>query len=307
MGGVHQLRTTRDGRQWHATGQSLGRRDHVGHDAFMVAREPLAGAREAALNLVGDEDHTVLLGPLGERRQEALGRDDESALALDWFDEQRGDVVHAHLGLNHRDGSASRFGATESVAVRVAHRYAIDLGRERSKAILVGHVLRRESHREVGASVVGVVKDDDGLATRGESGDLHRVFNGFGARVEQGRGLGVVTGGETGQLFADLDVLLVRVDHEAGVGERRHLGRDGFDDLGHGVAHGCHRDARAEVQDVVAINVHEDGPGGAVDVNREALGQTGADTLMASSVQFTRAWPGKLCDELALSADCRFQ
>jgi len=55
----------------------------------------------------------------------------------------------------------------------------------RTEAVLVGHVLRRERHRQVGASVVGVVEDDDGLATGGEASDLDGVLDRFGAGVEE--------------------------------------------------------------------------------------------------------------------------
>ena len=40
-------------------------------------------------------------GPVGERGQEAVGRDDEAALALDRLDDERGEVGGADLLLDH--------------------------------------------------------------------------------------------------------------------------------------------------------------------------------------------------------------
>ena len=50
-------------------------------------------------------------GPVGERRQEAVGRDDEAALALDRLDDDRGQVLGADLLLDLQDGAARGLGA----------------------------------------------------------------------------------------------------------------------------------------------------------------------------------------------------
>ena len=103
----------------------------------MVDGEPFAGAAEAGLDFVGDEDDALVLGPGSKGRQEALGRDDEAALALDGFDDERGHQVPADLLFDHGDGALCGLGAGEVrilLAVRVAHRHAVDLGRERAKA-----------------------------------------------------------------------------------------------------------------------------------------------------------------------------
>ena len=57
------------------------------------------------------------------------------------------------------DRAGRRLLAGEPVAQRVGHRRPVDLARERPEALLVGHVLGRHRHREVGAPVVGVVED----------------------------------------------------------------------------------------------------------------------------------------------------
>ena len=67
---------------------------------------------------------------------------------------------------------------------------------------------------------------------------------------------------QLGQLLADLDVALVRRDHEAGVRERRHLLLHARDDPRRGVADADDGDARAEVDQRVAVDVDEDAAAG---------------------------------------------
>ncbi len=54
-----------------AAAERLAEQVHVGHDALVVARERLAGAAEAGLDLVGDEQHVVRGADLADRRQVA--------------------------------------------------------------------------------------------------------------------------------------------------------------------------------------------------------------------------------------------
>jgi hypothetical protein len=79
--------------------------------------------------------------------------------------------------------------------------------------------LEVRGHREISAPVVGVVKDDDIVTTGVVAGDLDGVLHRFGAGVEQRRALLVLTRGELVEGLADVDVLLIGGDHEAGVGE----------------------------------------------------------------------------------------
>ncbi len=202
-----------------------------GHDALVLAGEPVAGAAEPGLDLVGDEQDAVGPAPLGDLGQEAGRRDDEAALALDRLDEHRGGVRLADLGVHQGHELLERLvGAvlrTGRPAERVGHRHPVDLAGERAEAVLVRHVLRRQRHRQVGASVVGVVEGDDRLPAGGVPGDLDRVLDRLGAGVEQRRALLVGARRQLVQLLGDRDVPLVRRDHEAGVGERRHLLLDG--------------------------------------------------------------------------------
>ena len=144
-----------------------------------------------------------------------------------------------------------------AVAERVGHRHAVDLGRERPERVLVGHVLRGQRHREVGAAVVAVVEDDDRLPPGVGAGDLHRVLDGLGTGVEQRRALLVVARRQPVERLAHVDVALVRRDHEAGVGEAGDLLLHPGDHGVGRVADVDHRDARAEVDQRVAVDVDE--------------------------------------------------
>src|SRR5699024_1861755 len=92
---VHDVRATGYRRQRQPTGDALGRGDEIGDDALPFGGEHLPGAGEAGLDLVGDEDDALLAGVVDQRRQEALGRNNEAALALDGLDDDRGDVFGA--------------------------------------------------------------------------------------------------------------------------------------------------------------------------------------------------------------------
>ncbi|CAM5743596.1 hypothetical protein SHIRM173S_05171 [Streptomyces hirsutus] len=88
--------------------------------------------------------------------------------------------------------------------------------------------------------------------------DLAAVLGGLGAAVEQGRLLGVVARGQLGERLGHGHVPLVRRDHETGVREVGELGGGtAYDGLGGGADRG-HRDARAEVDQPVAVDVLDD-------------------------------------------------
>ena len=255
--GVHQVGAPGDGRQRQPAGDALGGGHQVGDHALVVGGEPVAGAAEAGLDLVGDEHHVVARAPLRQGRQEAARGHDEPALALDRLDHDAGQVARADLLLDDVDGPGRGLLAGEPVAERVGHRCAVDLARERPEPLLVRHVLRGHRHREVGAPVVGVVEDRDRVPTGGDPGDLDGVLDRLGAGVEQRGLLGVVARRQLREGRADVDVAVVRRDHEAGVRERRHLLLDPRDHLRRRVAHAGHRDARPEIDQRVAVDVHE--------------------------------------------------
>ncbi len=99
--GVHHLGTAGDATSEQAVYDAPFRgRDQVRHDVLVIAGEPVAGAAETGLDLVGDEDDAVGAAECGQPWQEAIRRDDEPALALHWLDDDRGGVLLAHLGMD---------------------------------------------------------------------------------------------------------------------------------------------------------------------------------------------------------------
>ena len=75
----------------HSTRQRLAEDEHVGLDAVVVAAEHAAGAAEAGLHLVGDEEGAVLATEgLGTGEVAGLG-DDDAGLALDGLHHEGGD------------------------------------------------------------------------------------------------------------------------------------------------------------------------------------------------------------------------
>ncbi len=84
---VHDGRTAGDRRQREAAAQALGHGDEIGHHAGMLDGEHLAGARDAALDLIGDQHDAVFVAQAPQRAQELEGRDVEAALALHRFDD----------------------------------------------------------------------------------------------------------------------------------------------------------------------------------------------------------------------------
>ena len=115
----------------HAAGERLGEGGDVGQDAVMLVGEQLAGAAQAGLNLVGDEQRAGGVGEVA-RGLEKLARDGtDAALALNGLDEDGADfggefraevvdVVEAdefdarHTGMRRARGTCPcRWSATE--------------------------------------------------------------------------------------------------------------------------------------------------------------------------------------------------
>ena len=210
------------------------------------------------------------------------------------------EVVGADLLLDDRDGLLGGIRPAQSVAERVRHRRAVDLGRERAEAALVRHRLGGQGHREVRAAVVAVVERDDRLLLRELAGDLDGVLDGLGARVEQGALLRVVARGDAVERLGDGDVRLVRRDHEAGVGELGDLRLHGRDDLGVRVAERGHGDARAEVDERVAVGVDDDSAAGGDSLDRHGVTDAGGDGGGLAREQLLRAGPGDARDHAPL-------
>ena len=65
---VHDLRLADHRRQRHAARDALGDRHEIGLDARVFDRERLAGAREAGLDFIGDEQDAVFVAQRAQAR-----------------------------------------------------------------------------------------------------------------------------------------------------------------------------------------------------------------------------------------------
>jgi len=113
--------------------------------------------------------------------------------------------------------------------------------------------------------VVRVVEHGDARASGELAGDLDGVLDGFGAGVEQHGLLREVTGRVLGEQFRDANVRLVRGDREHAVGQQRELLAGRLDDGIIGVPDRHDPDARAEVDELVAVDVDDDRTVGALE------------------------------------------
>jgi hypothetical protein len=97
--------------------------------------------------------------------------------------------------------------------------------------------------------------------TVGPNAELHVITSSDGGEMRARR--------EGSKLLADCEVLLVGRHHEARVRELFHLLLHALDDPRRGAAHRGHCDARAEVDEVVAVDIDQDSSRSALDVHRQ--------------------------------------
>ena len=151
-------------------------------------------------------------------------------------------------------------------AVRVRRQDAVHLGRERPEPGLVRLDLARHRHRQERAAVKRVVEDDDRRSPRGDTRDLDGVLDRLRTRVDEHRPLlPAAARRQLRQPATDIDVRLVRPDHEAlveiAVGLLVHRG----DDRGEAVTGVLAGDAAREVEEHAAVDVRHSCAGGALD------------------------------------------
>ena len=93
-------------------GEALGGRDEVGLVAVALGAEPLAEPAPGADDLVGDQQHAVLVADLADALEVALGRDEAAAGVLDGLE----------------DHARDRLGALELIRSRIASARVVGLG-----------------------------------------------------------------------------------------------------------------------------------------------------------------------------------
>ena len=118
--------------------------------------------------------------------------------------------------------------------------------------------------------MVRVLEHGDAGAAGVLAGDLDAVLDGLRTRVDQHRLLGEVSGGVRGEQFGDPHVLLVGRDREERVHDVAELTLRGGDDRVVRVTDRGDPDAGTQIDELVAVDVDEDGAVGALDEHRKS-------------------------------------
>ena len=253
-GRVHDLGPAEHARERQAVGDRLRDADQVGLDARVLDPEEPAGAAEARLHLVDDQDDPVAVADRADTFDELGRRDDEPAFALHRLEHDRGDALGPDRGRECLLERAERV-LGRHAAVGVRERHPVDLGRERAEARLVGVHLRGERQREQRAPVERALERDHRRAARVGARELDGVLDGLGAGVEE-RGLDRPRDRHAlAQALGELRVRLVGDDREIGVGEPVELLVRRRDDIRVAVPDVQAADPAGEVDERVPVDV----------------------------------------------------
>ncbi len=251
-----------------------------GSHAVVLDRPDRPGAADSGLHLVVDVEDAVLVAELLQAPGEVGRHDDEPALALHGLEDDAGDRLRVDVALEEVAERVDRVVGGDA-AVRVGSGRAIDLGRERAEASLVGHDLARHGHREQAPPVECPVEDDDGRPARCDPRDLDGVLDRLRAGVEQNALLvGSTTGRELGEPPADIDVRLVDADHEALVEVAVDLLVHRSDGRWKAVTRVLAAQAAGEVDVAAAVDILDAGALGAGDDDRRS-GDPARDVALA--------------------------
>ena len=212
----HEVAGCDDRAEGKSTAERLRERHHVRGHAELLSGEPGAGATEACLDLVEDQQGADARREHAQRTEERGRRRDIPAFAEHRLDEDRGDVLGRDLVLEHRvelreamGGARLRIvGAGHGARERIRERRDVHLGKERAVAAAVGRLRRRERGGAGRPPVETAAEDDDRLAAGRLTGQLDRGLYRFRAavaeddRIEAGRRDG-------GERLGERDVRLV--------------------------------------------------------------------------------------------------
>ena len=95
-------------KRFHTAGNALRGGDEIGHDAFVLVREPATGAAHAGLHFVEHEEDAAIVAKLAQLHHQFLRRDVEAAFAEDEFHDYAGNLPGIDVGLEEfvhlRDG-----------------------------------------------------------------------------------------------------------------------------------------------------------------------------------------------------------
>ena len=162
----------------HAIGNALGKAHNVGLHAIGLECKRLAGAEDAALDLVGDQHGAHLVCQVARRRHKLLGHGVHTALALNRLEHDGADL-------------ASQLLKDRTQLVDIVGRTGHKTARQRTETILQP-ILHGGGNGLERTAVEAAAHAHDGVATvTGTLGiqarELHRALVGFGAGVGKER------------------------------------------------------------------------------------------------------------------------
>ena len=213
------------------------------------------------------EEHAVRGGDRGEALKELRRRHDVSAFALYRLDDDRRNFVGRHevrqdLIFDVREALARApcgiVIAANRTPVRIRVRRVKHAGAHRSKPAALHGSARCQRQRSKRAAVKRPEKRDDVEPLCVISRELDGGFDRLGARVRKERLRAAADRRDRRERFAQRDLRLVIVVG-GNMEEPRRLLRDRADNVGMRMSRRRHRDARAEIQIRVAVDVFDDG------------------------------------------------
>ena len=246
---------------------------------MMLHGEHLAGAREAGLHLVGDQQDAMLVADLAQRRHEVARRLVEAAFALHRLDDDGGHARRVDVGLEQPVERGQRVGHRDAVQLDGEGRME-DVAGHRPEAGLVGLHLAGQCHAHEGAAVEAAGEGDHRLAPGGVARDLDRVLDRFGTGGDEDGLLVEITRRDGVQPLGQVHVVLVRHDLVAGVGEAVELRLHRFHHSGVAMAGVDHRDAAREIDIAAAFDVPDFGILGAVGIDLRRHADAARDRLV---------------------------
>ena len=179
------------------------------------------------------------------------------------------------------------------VAERIGQRRAVDLRRERAEAVLVGHRLRGQRHREVGAAVIGVVERHHRLLAGVRAGDLDRRSRPLpnpelnsAERFSKSPGVRRLSASATAT-YSSYGVIMKQVWVKSATCVAHRV-----DDARRRVADGGDGDAGSQVDEAVAVDVFDDAAAGPRGVHRHGVADAADTAAILRSISSFERGPG---------------
>src|SRR5260370_1061936 len=145
-GGVHDFGAAGDRGDGHAAAEGFGHGDQISLDAEMFGGEPFAGAGEAGLHFVGNEENAALAADILQELEIIVRGNDEAAFAKNGLGNHRGNRFGGDGTLEGifemlREGFG---GSAFFSAIGISERNAVDVAGERFEAGFIGMRLAGE-------------------------------------------------------------------------------------------------------------------------------------------------------------------